>query len=217
MASKKGKAALGCGASARGVHGQGQPTPGLVGGCPGNHADAVDDRAHAETQGAARAAVSNRGQVGFRIKLDSLQAGINIIDGTCRKGQNCSHPSVCASCAATLGDISVWFCTAAIATAPLAGNKNNPSPDTEIREVGQITPRQKLTGHRGWLQKEEFAPWYLNSQRVFLLDVNEVFAKAAVCWRYWFRGDTRPHLHTFSTMPITRHFLTFILSTAWTI
>lgn len=86
------KAGRGCRGSARGAHGQGQPAPGLVGGCPGNHADAVDDRAHAETQGAARAAVTHRGQVGFGIKLDRLQAGINIIDGTHGKGQSCSHP-----------------------------------------------------------------------------------------------------------------------------
>lgn len=99
--------AAGPGASARGVHSQGQPALGLVGGCPGNHADAVDDRAHAEAQGAACAAVSNRGQVGFGIKLDGLQPGTNIIDGTHGKGQNCSRSGVYVSCATALGDILV--------------------------------------------------------------------------------------------------------------
>lgn len=99
--------AAGPGALVRGVHGQGQPALGLVGGCPGNHADAVDDRAHAEAQGAACAAVSNRGQVGFGIKLDSLQPGTNIIDGAHGKGHDGSRSGACVSSATALGDILV--------------------------------------------------------------------------------------------------------------
>lgn len=44
---------------------------------PGNHHDAVDNRADAEAQSAARAAVSDRRQVGLGIKLDSLEEEIN--------------------------------------------------------------------------------------------------------------------------------------------
>lgn len=70
-----GEAAQGRHGSAQGAQGQGQPSPGLIWGGPGNHADAVDDGADAEAQGAARAAVCDRGQVGFGIKLDSLRMG----------------------------------------------------------------------------------------------------------------------------------------------
>lgn len=79
--------AVGAMASVHRAAGQGQPALGLVWGCPGNHADAVDNGADAETQGAACAAVSDCGQVGFGIKLDSLRTGINVIDVTHGKGQ----------------------------------------------------------------------------------------------------------------------------------
>lgn len=71
-----GEAEQGRHSSAQGAQGQGQPSPGLIRGGPGNHEDAVDDGADAEAQGAARAAVGDRGQVGFGIELDSLVAGI---------------------------------------------------------------------------------------------------------------------------------------------
>lgn len=87
QASVKLPVAVGAMASAHGAAGQGQPALGLVRGCPGNHADAVDNGADADTQGAARAAVSDRGQVRFGIKLDSLRTGMNVIDVTHGKGQ----------------------------------------------------------------------------------------------------------------------------------
>lgn len=122
-----------------------------------------------------------------------------------RTGKVRAAPILCCSTWRHLGGI--LHCS--YGNCSTGREQNNPSPDTGIREVGQITPWQKLTGHRGWLQKEEFAPRYLNSQRVFLLDGKEVFPKLAMCWGFWFRGDIRPHLHSFSTMPMTRHSFDF--------
>lgn len=62
--------------SAHRIHSQGQASLWFVRCCPGNHSDAVDNRADGETQGTACASVSNGGQVGFGIKLDSLVARV---------------------------------------------------------------------------------------------------------------------------------------------
>lgn len=58
---------------APGLHGEGQASLWHVRGCPGNHADAVDDGADAEAQGTARAGVPHAGQVGLGVKLDGLR------------------------------------------------------------------------------------------------------------------------------------------------
>lgn len=155
------------------AQGQGQPSPGLVGRCPGHHADAVDDRAHAETQGAARAAGSDRGQVRGGVKLDGLQAGIHSSEG---KGLGLLSfqglPSLRCSARRHWGAI-------------LHCSYSNCSAGRELK-----TPLQTLQLER-WaklhlcksslVKKEEFPPWYLNSQRVFLLDVKEIFPMIAVC------------------------------------
>lgn len=70
---------------------QGQASPWLIRCCPGSHFDAIYNRADAETQSTACASVSNGGQVGFGIKLDSLQTEIRSIDVTVHKGQECPH------------------------------------------------------------------------------------------------------------------------------
>lgn len=41
--------------------------------CPGNHSDAVDDGAHAQAQSATSAAVSYHGEMGLRVKRNSLK------------------------------------------------------------------------------------------------------------------------------------------------
>lgn len=122
-----GEAEQGRHSSAQGAQGQGQPSPRLIRGGPGNHEDAVDDGADAEAQGAARAAVSDRGQVGFGIELDSLWMGVHVIDVPCGKGQNHSHFSTCISCSEALGDVLVHSGAAAIATVRLAGKKPHDS------------------------------------------------------------------------------------------
>lgn len=58
---------------AHGLHGQGQASLWHVRGCPGNHADAVDDGADAEAQGTACAGVPHAGQVGLGVKPDGLR------------------------------------------------------------------------------------------------------------------------------------------------
>lgn len=58
------------------IHSQGQASLWFIRCCPGNHFDAVDNRADAETQSTAGAGVSNGGQVGVGIKPDSLVARV---------------------------------------------------------------------------------------------------------------------------------------------
>lgn len=103
--------------------------------------------------------------MGLGIKLDSLRTGINIIDVPRGKGQNCSRFSACISCATALGDILVWFCTAAIATVQLAGNKTTPPPDTLRLEIWA----KLYLGESSWVtragyKRRSFGPWRLNSQ-----------------------------------------------------
>lgn len=141
----RGEAEQGRHSSAQGAQGQGQPSPGLIRGGPGNHEDAVDDGADAEAQGAARAAVGDCGQVGFGIELDSLWMGVHVIDVPCGKGQNHSHFSACISCSAALGDVLVHSGAAAIATVRLAGKKPH---DSAIRNA--IPPTR--VGCKGWLR-----------------------------------------------------------------
>lgn len=76
------------------IHSQGQASLWFIRCCPGNHFDAVDNRADGETQGTACTSVSNGGQVGFRIKLDSLQTEIKSLAVTAHKGQERPYFSI---------------------------------------------------------------------------------------------------------------------------
>lgn len=71
-------------------HGQGQASLWFIRCCPGNHSDAVDNRADAETQSTARTSVGNAGQVGVRIKPDGLQAERKV---TARRGRERPAPA----------------------------------------------------------------------------------------------------------------------------
>lgn len=109
-----------------GIHSQGQASLWFIRCCPGNHSDAVDNRADGETQGTACTSVSNGGQVGFRIKLDSLRTEIKSLAVTAHKGQECPHFSInvffhCRR--AALGDNYAQHCGAAIATVELPGRR----------------------------------------------------------------------------------------------
>lgn len=108
--------------SAHRIHSQGQASLWFVRCCPGNHSDAVDNRADGETQGTACASVSNGGQVGFGIKLDSLQTERKSIAVIAHEGRGCPCFSISVFLhrrRAALGEDYAWHGGAAIATVEL--------------------------------------------------------------------------------------------------
>ena len=117
------------------IHSQGQASLWFVRCCPGNHSDAVDNRADGETEGTACASVGNGGQVGLRVKLDSLQTETESLAVTAHKGQE--RPCFSASVflhrwRAALRDSYAQRCGAAIATVELlekwGGGKREKNP-----------------------------------------------------------------------------------------
>ena len=91
------------------IHSQGQASLWFIRCCPGNHFDAVDNRADGETQGTACTSVSNGGQVGFRIKLDSLQTEIKSLAVTAHKGQDA--PILASTFFSTAGELHLETAT----------------------------------------------------------------------------------------------------------
>lgn len=76
-----------------GIHGQGQASVRLIRGCPGNHSDAVDNGADAETQSTAGTRIRHSGQVGFGMEAYGLQTEMESVAVPARTGPGgCGQP-----------------------------------------------------------------------------------------------------------------------------